>query len=240
VNKHVHGHYKERELKKGKFRCGDSSSNIFCIEERQVCDVSSGKAHCICAEGWSGSRCQEMIDETPLMLPTKMPTSPPLFIAYLGDTCNPNKDCATDNSYCFEGQCRCKSGFTPRKGSCININECDPKFDNGCDNNAECIDTDGSYECLCLDGFRDAPSALPGRQCQQMNECKLGTHNCDEVTQVCVDRRPPEKWECVERTPAPTPRPTRKPTNPSNEDSGCRRLIGTGEGIGPCECLTNC
>jgi Calcium-binding EGF domain/EB module len=201
-------------LKKGKFRCGDRSSQIFCIEERQVCDKSSGEATCICADGWTGSKCQELIDEPPSMPPTKMPTSAPLALARLGGACNPSKECATKNSHCFEGKCLCESGFISRKGHCININECERDFDNGCDVNADCIDTEGSYECRCRDGFRDAISTLPGRQCQQINECKLGTHDCDEATQVCIDRRPPKKWVCVERTPSPTTKPTRVPTHP--------------------------
>jgi Calcium-binding EGF domain len=98
-----------------------------------------------------------------------------------------------------------------RKGSCININECEKGYPNGCNRNADCIDMEGAYQCICKDGFTDADLDITGRNCTQTNECQLRTHNCDDTTQVCVDRRPPAKWECVERTPAPTPKPTTKP-----------------------------
>jgi hypothetical protein len=188
--------------------CQVSSSTSYCVKERQLCDISTGKARCICAEGWKGYRCEERINEPPSSLPTKMPTFPRVRV-----NCTQNSECSDDNSYCLNGECRCESGFTPRRGSCVNINECDDTS-NGCDAFADCIDTLGSYECRCRDGFSDVSPTLPGRQCRQTNECRLGTHNCNETTQVCVDRRPPEKWECVERTPAPTLKPTRMPTSP--------------------------
>jgi Hint module/Calcium-binding EGF domain len=208
-NNQLVAHNDGRELKKGQFSCGASSPTVYCLKERQLCDTSTGKACCICAEGWKGSRCQNRIDEPPSTLPTKMPTS-----SGVGSACTLSSDCATDNLYCLEGQCRCQSGFSPRKGSCINVNECEERAFNGCHRDALCIDTEGSYECNCKLGFSDTNPTLPGRQCQQLNECNLGTHNCDAATQVCLDRRPPEKWECVERTPAPTPKPTRPPTPP--------------------------
>jgi hypothetical protein len=49
----------------------------------------------------------------------------------------------------------------------------------------------------------------PGSICAQINEClNPSLHNCDSETQACVDLPPPTKWQCVERTPAPTPAPT--------------------------------
>jgi Calcium-binding EGF domain/EB module len=182
-----------------------SSTTLYvasCIIERQLCDNSTGKARCICAEGWRGSRCQERINETQSIFPTRMPT-----FSRVSANCTGSSDCAIAGSDCIEGQCRCRTGFTPRKGSCININECEVGFANGCDSQAECIDNEGSYECRCNEGFSDANPTLPGRQCQQTNECITGSHDCDDATQVCLDRRPPEKWECIEQTPATTPTP---------------------------------
>jgi EB module/Calcium-binding EGF domain len=138
-----------------------------------------------------------------------MPTS-----SRVDSTCILSSDCTIENSYCLEGQCRCKSGFTPRKGSCINMNECEKGYSNGCDKKAFCIDTEGGYQCICKDGITDANPDISGRSCKQTNECQLRTNNCDEATQVCVDRCPPEKWECVGKTPAPTPEPTPKPVPP--------------------------
>jgi hypothetical protein len=44
--------------------------------------------------------------------------------------------------------------------------------------------------------------------------CFFWTDTCDKAIQVCVDRCPPEKWECVEKTPAQTPKPTNKSNPP--------------------------
>lgn len=38
-------------------------------------------------------------------------------------------------------------------GACENVDECADDADNDCDENAQCTDIDGSYECECLDGF---------------------------------------------------------------------------------------
>jgi Calcium-binding EGF domain len=195
-----------RELKRGFFLCEVSSSQALCRKGKQLCDTSIGVARCICEAGWKGSRCEESIYEPPSILPTSMPTS-----SRIGNACILSSDCTTQNAYCVEGQCQCQPGFTRQKGHCYNINECEKGYPNGCNRYADCIDMEGGYQCICKDGFADANPDIPGRNCQQTNECQLRTHNCDEATQVCVDRRPPEKWECVERTPAPTPKPTPKP-----------------------------
>jgi Calcium-binding EGF domain/EB module len=206
-----HAQNNERQLKRDRFLCQVSSLTTlyvtFCITERQLCDTSTGKARCICSKGWKGSRCEELISEPPSTLPTKMPT-----LSRVGGICTDSTYCAEANSECIEGRCQCQSGYTSRKGSCININECRERANHGCHQDAQCIDNDGGYDCICKDGFTDVNPSLPGRNCKQTNECSLGTDSCDKATQMCVDRRPPEKWECAERTPAPTPKPTPKPT----------------------------
>jgi Calcium-binding EGF domain/EB module len=200
-----------RELKRGEYLCKASfptaSPGINCIKERQLCDISTGKARCVCKEGWKGYRCEELTSEPPTTVPTKMPT-----VVQVNGACTQNSYCTTENTECIDGKCACKSGFTLRKGSCINVNECEDRGTNECHRDAHCIDNFGGYECICKDGFTDMDLSYPGRDCQQTNECKLGTDSCDKASKVCVDRRPPEKWECVEKTPSPTLMPTPKPT----------------------------
>ena len=48
---------------------------------------------------------------------------------------------------------------------CININECESS-NHKCSEHAQCIDTDGSYECNCLPGFIG-----DGVNCDDVNEC---------------------------------------------------------------------
>ena len=43
--------------------------------------------------------------------------------------------------------------------TCTNINECEPhgaepKPRHNCDSNANCTDTEGSFDCQCLQGFQ--------------------------------------------------------------------------------------
>ena len=47
-----------------------------------------------------------------------------------------------------------------------------------------CVNTAGSYKCICPNGF----SLERGRQCQDIDECRIGTHNCRN-DDVCVNTR---------------------------------------------------
>jgi hypothetical protein len=92
----------------------------------------------------------------------------------------------------------------------LNTDECSADDLNDCHRDATCEDTVGSYQCKCNDGYQDWNSELPpGRVCGQINEClDPALNNCNIETQVCLDRPPPKKWECVDPSPAPTPFPT--------------------------------
>ena len=87
-------------------------------------------------------------------------------------------------------------------------------YPNACHKYAVCTDTEGSYTCACKDGYdhdvnASSTSNEPGTFCTQINEClSPSMQNCDNETQVCLDLPPPEKWQCVECTPAPTTMPT--------------------------------
>ena len=58
------------------------------------------------------------------------------------------------------------AGFTGNGHTCTDINEC---MDNtaGCNQNAECTNTAGSYTCKCLPGYDG-----DGKACQDIDECK--------------------------------------------------------------------
>ena len=43
-----------------------------------------------------------------------------------------------------------------------------------CDRNAQCVYTNGGYNCVCKTGYEGN-----GRTCNDINECSSGTHDCD-------------------------------------------------------------
>jgi len=57
---------------------------------------------------------------------------------------------------------------------CVNIDECSEPSVN-CTVKSTCIDTDGSYVCQCLFGYRDT-----GNGCVNIDECALG-NKCSQV-----------------------------------------------------------
>lgn len=145
------------------------------------------------------------------VVPTPSPTSPGF--------CKAAADCAGNNYACDEttSQCMCPLGFAEVGANCQLENECAPGFSNDCHRFATCSEEPAPifYSCRCSEGFSDKYPGLnkTGTVCQQENGCETGTHDCD-ISLTCVDRAPPQKWECIEPTPAPTNQPTPSPTAP--------------------------
>ena len=66
--------------------------------------------------------------------------------------------------------------------TCENIDECVEETDN-CHANATCTDTDGSFDCACLDGFDG-----DGFSCSDIDECSANNLNdCDQDGQGTCD-----------------------------------------------------
>lgn len=86
----------------------------------------------------------------------------------------------------FLGTCQedCASGYQRDFfGNCLDIDEClnsDPCPEFGDD--YTCTNNDGGYECSCPDGYE---FEVGTGQCNDINECDLGTHNCEVTTHLC-------------------------------------------------------
>ena len=71
------------------------------------------------------------------------------------------------------------------KNECDNVDECKTGPDK-CDLNADCIDTEGSFECHCIDGWTG-----DGINCYDVDECNSANHTCtdDETCQNIEGKR---------------------------------------------------
>ena len=80
---------------------------------------------------------------------------------------------------------------------CDDIDEC-TTFNDLCTThrNQHCINTPGSYECICREGYeKQHGDAVVDRQndCINIDECSLSTHNCHTFA-TCTDKEP--LWSC--------------------------------------------
>ena len=96
--------------------------------------------------------------------------------------------------------CQCTPGEKrhPVTGVCLR-NECLRKEDNDCDRNAQCIDTDESYYCVCLPGFLDNSPDRVGNFCWKIKRNSLGlqTRPCLlRATKRMPNGHPPLFTEC--------------------------------------------
>ena len=80
---------------------------------------------------------------------------------------------------------------------CDDIDEC-TTFNDLCTTfrNQHCINTPGSYECICREGYeKKLGDTVIDRQndCINIDECTLATHNCHTYA-TCTDEEP--LWSC--------------------------------------------
>ena len=90
-------------------------------------------------------------------------------------------------------KCDCKVGYkeTP-DGDCEDVDECPAGFNAQCNENAECINTIGSFRCRCNDGY-----AGDGMTCVNFNECSTGSHNCP-ANSNCIDKKGHYACDCID------------------------------------------
>ncbi|XP_070560161.1 semaphorin-5A-like [Ptychodera flava] len=88
--------------------------------------------------------------------------------------------------------CQCTVGYQGNGNICKDMNECE----NGqaqCLPEAVCENTEGSYECICPDGYQGDGE----KECTDMDECELNIHNCDTYAS-CMNTEGSYKCDCQE------------------------------------------
>ncbi|XP_072240577.1 adhesion G protein-coupled receptor E5 isoform X2 [Leuresthes tenuis] len=74
----------------------------------------------------------------------------------------------------------CNAGFAVNGSDCIDMNECD-NASALCGNHSRCLNTNGSFFCECLPGYRNRngkSSFTTDGQCRDINECTDNTKIC--------------------------------------------------------------
>ncbi|RDD42651.1 Fibrillin-1 [Trichoplax sp. H2] len=109
--------------------------------------------------------------------------------------CDPNAVCHGD---AWSGvTCTCKPGFTGNGRRCVDINECNATK-SYCPQNTGCVNTIGSYKCVCLPGYTEVTRRRqfrngPATQCVDINECAARGHKCSKYAR-CVNT--PGSYSC--------------------------------------------
>lgn len=131
----------------------DLSCSCEYCQRSSMC-VSGGKT-CNCANKWALPSCSDtcQFNDTSRIVPYEIMCSYSQGKCF----CSNMSELCVDNAYLtysnLSSQCTCKTGY---QGSgflkCTDVDEC-VHARNVCHSDADCINTVGSYRCVCLDGY---------------------------------------------------------------------------------------
>ncbi|XP_049760179.1 uromodulin [Elephas maximus indicus] len=94
--------------------------------------------------------------------------------------CHSNATCVLDG---VATTCSCQAGFTGNGFLCVDLDECVTPEANNCSALSSCVNTPGSYACVCPAGYRQTP----GRGCVDVDECaEPGLSRCHALA-TCVN-----------------------------------------------------
>ncbi|KAH9488617.1 hypothetical protein Btru_061290 [Bulinus truncatus] len=153
----------------------DCASTCTCNFANTVeCNNTNG--YCHCKSGWTEDTCALDIDE-----------------------CQDTSYCLGDYVHCFNlngsAECNCMDGYEKPNinDTCLDIDECKNPLLNYCGTTGQCINTIGSYKCLCNLGFHEVngrctacDSIHYGENCASMCTCVTANMaDCNDVNGTC-------------------------------------------------------
>ncbi|KAJ1366417.1 hypothetical protein KIN20_027073 [Parelaphostrongylus tenuis] len=99
------------------------------------CDTATGVCANGCAAGWTGSTCDEDVDECAAGIVS----------------CGSNAECVnTIGAY----ECRCRKGYSGDGKLCSLVERCYSRFGRSCSTNASCAEYPDGPRCVCDQGYR--------------------------------------------------------------------------------------
>ncbi|KAK8765935.1 hypothetical protein V5799_007283 [Amblyomma americanum] len=175
-----------------------------CVPESQTCLNTHGGYQCLskqskqCPDGyeWKNDMCVD-VDECAKGLGA--------CEAQLKEECK-----NTVGGYVCDPICDQGLRYNTLYDKCLDIDEC-LYGSHTCGSAALCVNTNGGFQCKtpttrtadrdtqCPRGFRFNPHA---RQCQDVDECREGTHNCRRSTQRCENTN--GGYSCRDNIPCPS------------------------------------
>ncbi|XP_078573326.1 uncharacterized protein LOC144860112 [Branchiostoma floridae x Branchiostoma japonicum] len=182
-------------------------------------------AVCVCPTGFSGATCQTDVD------------------ACEGNPCFQGVECTDQPAPLAPGQPGYTCGACPFEmvgngESCADLNECmldasDPRAHRCV--NADCVNTPGSYSCVCHAGFAKEGDS---HTCTDIDECRsLNTNDCDPLHGICTNT--PGSYNCSCQTGCYTTdngRTCQDLNECMTENGGCERLCVNTKGSYYCQC----
>ncbi|XP_028410565.1 uncharacterized protein LOC114533262 [Dendronephthya gigantea] len=119
-----------------------------------------------------------------------------VIVAFDYDECCAETFCPRENAICTNKpssfECMCEKGYLHNGSYCHDIDECD--MDNNCSVNATCTNTDGYYNCTCMEGTEGEPL---NSVCTDINECESGASLC-HANATCSNSYGSYSCECIE------------------------------------------
>ena len=178
----------------------DECGNRDTCSVKSTCENTDGSYFCQCQPGFEGDLCEDIdecsqtttCDANAACLNTDGSFMCSCNVGYRGDgvtckvgecddrRCPPNQKCVSPTT----NECHCNQGFimNAELDFCEDVDEC--MFDHDCHQNSVCVDSDGTYACICNPGYIG-----DGRTCEE------GTCT-DDICPVNAECIMPSKPDC--------------------------------------------